>query len=348
LIVALGLYELYQLIKAKMPQVAGVVVAVVLILSVQANIQRYFVTYIAGMPYDDVPIGRELVRLVDSLSHDTTVYVAGCCWRDTSPEPFFSQIQLSKPERLQRFDPVDTLTCESLASVPRPAVIVWSFDTELPSPNVVGCADEFRPMLHATKAGVPLFYSASLKGRANPYYVDPNAVVAPVPVEAEPVASEGGAPVEDAPVEQPVPTPVPAMTISGSVVVNGINVDVTASAIDSGSLPDLFDSNNDSLIRGANQNPFVVGLVFAEAIPTKSLTFKMAGMKNFVAILKVKSAAGTESFEQSFPGADSDQVVTFDLAQVTAMTGMSVSFYEQDVPEDVVVNIHLREIIISQ
>ncbi|MFM2308924.1 MAG: hypothetical protein RLY87_1045, partial [Chloroflexota bacterium] len=101
-------------------------------------------------------------------------------------------------------------------------------------------------------------------------------------------------------------------------------------------------------IRGANQNPFVVGLVFAEAIPTKSLTFKMAGMKNFVAILKVKSAAGTESFEQSFPGADSDQVVTFDLAQVTAMTGMSVSFYEQDVPEDVVVNIHLREIIISQ
>jgi hypothetical protein len=71
-------------------------------------------------------------------------------------------------------------------------------------------------------------------------------------------------------------------------------------------------------------------------------------MKNFVAILKVTSAAGTESYEQSYPTADLDQVVVFDLQQSVAMTAMSISFYEQDVPEFVSVNIHLREIIIAE
>ncbi len=348
LIVALGLYEVYLFLKARLPQAAGLVVAFVIILSVQSNVDRYFVKYVTGMPYKDVPIGRELVRLVDSLSHDTTVYVAGCCWRDTSPEPFFSQLQLKNPARLQRFDPVDTLTCEALAAIQSPAVIVWSFDTELPSPNVVGCADEFRPMLHATKEGIPLFYSAALKGRADPNYVDPTLSM-PAEVGDQQLVEPDVAPLDIAPVvEQPIPVTSVASTITGSLMVKGVNADVTASAIDTGSIPDLFDGNSGSLIRGANQNPFTVGVVFAAAIPTKVLTFKLAGMHNFVAILKVTTAAGVESFEQTFPVADSDQVVTFDLQKSTAMTAFQISFFEQDVPDDVSVNIHLREIIIGE
>ncbi len=342
LIVALGLFELYLFVKARVPKVAEFVVALLLIISVQSNIDRYFVKYIAGMPYNDVPIGRELVRFVDSLSHDTTVYVAGCCWRDVSPEPFFSQIQLSKPERLQRFDPVETLTCESLAAVPRPAVIVWSFDNSLPSPGVRGCADEFKPMLHATKAGVPLFYSAALTGIANPNYVDP--------------ASDGSEqsqgdisppPAEPAVDELPAPPAIPATSVTEVLSVNGVQTTVTASTIDTGSFPDLFDGNPDSLIRGSNQNPFDVTLDFATPTQTKKLTFKLAGMHNFVAIIKVTDAAGTESYEQTFPTADSDQVVVFDLPKAVEMTKLQVSFFEQDVPADVATYIHVREINIG-
>jgi hypothetical protein len=64
----LGLFELFQLLQKRAPKYAGGVVALVLLISLQFNIDRYFVKYIAGMPYNDVPIGREILRFVDTLS----------------------------------------------------------------------------------------------------------------------------------------------------------------------------------------------------------------------------------------------------------------------------------------
>lgn len=342
LIVALGLYELFQLIRRRSAAAALLVTTVLLAVSVQINVDRYFVKYVQGMPYGDVPIGRELVRFVESLSQDTTVYVAGCCWRDTSPEPFFVQLQLKQPERLQRFDPVENLTCEALAEIPRPAEIVWSFDEPLPSPNVAGCADEFRPQLHATRDGVPVFYSATLIGRADPSYQPP-----PTAEELAQQAAEAAA-LPPPPTEvPPPPTAVPVDSFSENLMVNGVSTVVTSAAIDMGSLPDLFDGNRDSLIRGANQNPMVLDLAFSAEVPVSSVSFSLAGMKNFVAILKVTTAAGVESYEQTYPVAESDQVVTYEFSEALQVQALHVTFFENEVPEDVQVNIHIRDITIQ-
>jgi hypothetical protein len=342
-IVAMGLFELFQLLQKRTPRYAAWAVALVLLVSVQSNIDRYFVKYIAGMPYNDVPIGREILRFVETLSPDTTVYVVGSQWRDETPEPMFIQIQMRNPDRLKRFDPSDTLTCEGLAALPRPAVMVWSFDDAIPSPNVRDCAAEFRPMLHATNEGVPVFFSAALTGIANPNYVAPAPQADKTPQDEEQADPQSAG--NDT---APVPVPDVAQPIQEVIAVNGVETTVTSSAIDGGSLPDLFDGNNNSMMRGANQNPFDVKVAFATPVQAKTLTFNMAGMKNFVAILKVTSPAGTETYEQSFPTADLDQVVVFDLQESVAMTGMSISFFEQEVPEFVSVNIHLREIIITE
>jgi hypothetical protein len=198
-------------------------------------------------------------------------------------------------------------------------------------------------MLHATNEGVPVFFSAALTGIANPNYVAPAPQAAEAPQEEQQTDAEATG--NDT---APVPVPDVAPRIQEVLTVNGVETTVTSSAIDGGSLPDLFDGNNNSMMRGANQNPFDVTVAFATPVQAKTLTFNMAGMKNFVAILKVTSPAGTESYEQSFPTADLDQVVVFDLQESVAMTGMSISFFEQEVPEFVSVNIHLREIIITE
>ena len=343
LIVALGLLELYRLLQKHTPRFAGGVVALVFLVSVQSNIDRYFVKYTSGMPYNDVPIGREILHFVERLSPDTTVYVVGSGWRKELPEPFFIQIQMRNPERLKRFDPSDTLTCEELAMIPRPAVLLWSFDNAIPSTNVVTCADEFRPMLHATKEGVPVFFSAALTGIADPKFVAPAAPASETPQDEEQRGTDASG--NDT---APLPASDVAPTIQEVLTVNGVEATVTSSAIDGGSLPDLFDGNNNSMMRGANQNPLDIQVAFATPVQAKTLTFNMAGMKNFVAILKVTSPAGTETYEQSFPAADLDQVVVFDLQEAVAITQMSVSFFEQEVPEFVMVNIHLREIIIAE
>ncbi len=343
LIVAMGLFEFFQLLQKRAPRYAAWAVALVLLVSVQSNLDRYFVKYIAGMPNNDVPIGREILHFVERLSPDTTVYVVGSQWRDETPEPMFIQIQMHNPERLKRFDPSDTLTCEGLAALPRPAVMVWSFDDAIPSPNVRACADEFRPMLHATNEGVPVFFSAALTGIANPNYMAPAPQTGETPQEEQRTDTEATG--ND---KTPVPAPDSALPLQEVLSVAAVEATVTSSAIDGGSLPDLFDGNNDSMIRGANQNPFDVKIAFATPVPAKKLTFNLAGMKNFVAILKVTSPAGTESYEQSFPTAELDQVVVFDLQEAVAMSGMSISFYEQEVPEFVSVHIHLREIIITE
>jgi hypothetical protein len=343
LIVALGLFELYQQLQKRAPKFAGGVMALVLLVSMQINIDRYFVKYISGLPYNDVPIGREVLYFVERLSPDTTVYVVGSGWRYELPEPFFVQIQMRNPERLKRFDPIDTLTCEELRAIPRPAVLLWSFDDAIPSPNVSSCADEFQPMLHATQEGVPVFFSAALTGIANPKFVAPALQAAETPQDDKQSAADtSGSNAEPAAAADVAPT------IQEVLTVNGVETNVTSSAIDGGSLPDLFDGDNNSMMRGANQNPFVVSLAFASPVQAKTLTFNMAGMKNFVATLIVTSAVGTETYEQSFPIANADQVVAFDLQQTVAMTGMSISFLEQRVPSSVDVIIHLREIIIAE
>lgn len=335
LFIALGLYEIYNFFKGRWASVAGLVVLVVFGASLQQNINRYFDKYISSMPYGDVPIGRMIVKYADMLSPDTSVYIAGCCWRDTSPEPFFSQLQMQHPAMLKRFDPADTLTCDTLAQTDRPAVMIWSFDTPLPSPNVEACKDQFRPVLHTMPDGTPLFYSSALIGIAVPGTPPPptpvtnqETIVVPAPQPDNsilPLVSTSGTPT------------------SGAVVVNGIQSAVTISPIDTGSIPDLFDNNPDTLVRSDGTSAsFTLDLKLGQALPTKTLTFALGGMHNFVANIIIKTADGDQQFSQKFPNAESDQVVVFTLPSQLAIISLQAAITEQDVPSDVQTHIHVR------
>jgi hypothetical protein len=335
LFIAIGLYEVYNFLKNRWSSVAGLVILVVFGASLQQNIDRYFDKYITSMPYGDVPIGRMIVKYADMLSPDTSVYIAGCCWRDTSPEPYFSQLQMQHPTMLKRFDPADTLTCDTLAQTDRPAVVIWTFDAQLPSPNVEACKDQFRPVLHTMPDGTPLFYSSALIGTAMPG-VPPQptpernqeTIVVPAPDNSNtilPIVSTSGPPT------------------SGNVLINGVQAKIAISPIDTGSIPDLFDKNLDTLVRSdGTSTAFTLDLTLDQALPTKTVTFALGGMHNFVADIIIKTADGDQQFTQRFPTAESDQVVVFTLPSQLAITAIQAAITEQDVPSDVQTHIHVR------
>jgi len=336
LFIAMGLYEIYNFLKGRWASVSGLVVLVVFGASLQQNIERYFDKYISSMPYGDVPIGRMIVKYADMLSPDTSVYIAGCCWRDTSPEPFFSQLQMQHPAMLKRFDPAETLTCDTLAQTERPAVMIWTFDTPLPSPNVEACKDQFRPVLHTMPDGTPLFYSSALIGIAVPGTPPP-----PTPENTQETIVQP-APQPDNNAIQPLVSTSGTPT-SGTVVVNGIQSAVSISPIDTGSIPDLFDNNPDTLVRSDGTSPaFTLDVQLEQALPTKTLTFTLGGMRNFVADIIIKTADGDQQFSQSFPTAQSDQVVVFTLPSQLAIISLQAAITEQDVPSDVQTHIHVR------
>jgi hypothetical protein len=239
---------------------------------------------------------------------------------------------------LKRFDPADTLTCDTLAQTERPAVMIWTFDTPLPSPNVEACKELFRPILHTMPDGTPLFYSSALIGIAVPGTPPP-----PTPeVTQETIVEPAPQPDSNAvlPLVSTSGTPVNA-----AVIVNGIQSDVTISPIDTGSIPDLFDNNPDTLVRSDGTSPaFTLDLQLAQALPTKTLTFTLGGMRNFVADIIIKTADGDQQFSQSFPTAESDQVVVFTLPSQLAIISLQAAITEQDVPSDVQTHIHVREV----
>ena len=346
--VAMGLYEIYTRLKHRWASIAGIVATLIFVLSLQQNIDRYFVRYVAGMPYNDVPIGREIVKYANSLSPDTSIYVVGCCWRDGTPGPFFSQIQMNYPTMLKRFDPADTLTCDALAQTDRPAVIIWGFDSEIPSPNVESCKEQFLPVLHTMPNGVPLFYSAALKGTAKPMAVpvpalppnsliiDPNAIRLPSLPDLPNLQQEQA----------------PGQTAEGqktslAVQIRGVDATVTVSEFDMGSIPDLFDESYDSLIRSTGSNAFQVDVVFAQPVDAKTIATKLSGMRSFIADLTVTTAEGDQSFTQEFADTGADAEVTFDLPASLSITAMKLVIAEQGVPEDVDTHIHMRQLIIE-
>lgn len=325
LLVANGWYVLYRQFRARWSQYVVVVFVVLIGVSLQQNVDRYFGKYVPGMPYDDVPIGREIVRYAEMLSPDTTVYVAGCCWEDGIPEPFFSQIQMTNPDRLQRFDPAETLTCDALQAVKRPAVFIWSFHTPLPSPNVAACANEFLPVLHTTTTGVPLFYASAVSGLAMPRIV----------VDDAPLMDDGSLVMGEASNDSNY----------ALLPINGVMTEIETSPLDTGMLLDLFDGNPDSLIKGDNQNPMVLDLVFASPMPIATVQMQLAGMRDFVvSAITVDGDGVMQEYTQDYPDADPDQVVSIAFDETIAVTSLTIRIQEVNTLDDELVYIHVRSL----
>jgi hypothetical protein len=334
--IAYGLYAIYRWLAQRKQAVAGIVLVLLLGVSVQQNIDRYFVRYVAGLPYGDVPIGREIVRYAEMLSPKTLVYVVGCCWRDGTPEPFFSQIQMKEPNRLKRFDPADTLSCSVLANIQRPAVLIWSVDDPLPNQQVEACAEEFRPVLHTNRDGVPLFYSSALTG-----YETPSMLLLRQSEAEQDVNAEQSVDIQTS--QQSTEVAQVLDPISDVVTVDDITTEVMISAIDSGSIADMFDGNYDSLVRGANQNPMVVSLTMREPVEATRLLLELAGMRNFRVDVEITTPSDQVVLTQEYPDSMPDPTVTMDLPDSTQVTAITVTITEVDVPSDVNIYIHIRE-----
>ena len=137
--------------------IAGVVLATILAL----NMQRYFVTYIDGLPYHDTSIGGRIALYADSLPSDAQVYIVGCCWESSMPELPFVQLVAARPQNLHALDPKE-LTCDQLSSLPEPAVLIWSFYDPIPVPQITSCKQWLPSQLYVSPKGLPVFYAAPL------------------------------------------------------------------------------------------------------------------------------------------------------------------------------------------
>lgn len=125
------------------------------------NMQRYFGDYISGLPYNDTSIGGRIAAYADSLPSDTQMYIVGCCWEASMPELPFVQLVAQHPQNMHSLDP-NQLTCDQLASLPEPSILVWSFRDPLPAPELDPCRQWLPAQLYVSPKGLPVFNAAPL------------------------------------------------------------------------------------------------------------------------------------------------------------------------------------------
>ena len=196
------------------------------------NAQRYFKTYIGGLPYQDTPIGRLIADYADALPADTQVYMVGCCWEHSIPDRFVDK-EVARPQNWHYVDARD-LSCLQLQILQSPAVLIWSFYDALPAPQLEACA-HWLPAQFFTYQDRPTFRAAPLRPDLPP----PSAGSGQI---AESVTGLDAAPVD----------------------LDGQTVDLVYSKLDMGRPEDIFDGDVSTLARGLEANPFVLEFHFPE------------------------------------------------------------------------------------
>jgi hypothetical protein len=254
--------------------VAGGLLSAIVLL----NMQRYFGTYISGLPYHDTSIGGRIAVYADSLPPDTQIYVVGCCWESAMPEVPFIQLIAAQPQNLQALDPKE-LTCDRLALLRGPAVLIWSFHDPVPMPQLTSCKQWLPAQLYMSPKGWPVFYAAPLlSDRAS------------APATASSTAGQ--------PAEQLEYTETP---------LDGQTIRVGHSALDIGRIVDIFDQNRETLIRGREANPLVIELHFAQPREVNAIGFDMTTMQRFRIKVELSSNDGkATSFEQEYQNLGAD------------------------------------------
>lgn len=138
------------------------VTVVVVVLIGAVNVHHYFGDYVPGLPYGNTSISREMTDFADTFGGEMTVLVVGVGWRDQMPAVKSVRYPAAHPERIAEEDP-NGLDCGRLAELPRPVVLLWNFEDELPAPGLAACADLLGvPRLHHADNGRPVFRSAQL------------------------------------------------------------------------------------------------------------------------------------------------------------------------------------------
>jgi hypothetical protein len=281
------------------------------------NAQRYFQTYIDGLPDNNTPIGRSVAMYANSLPDDTHVYMIGCCWEYGMPENFV-QYEMTHPQNLYYYEP-NSLSCEQLQSIPLPAVFVWSFHNDLPAAQLELCKQWLSPQLYAYQ-GKPVFNAASLRRDLGPIAAAPTG-----------------------------PDQLDATLVHDTIQLDGQTVQVEYSPIDMGSIGDLVDGNPETLIRGNGANPMKVVLHFSPPRKISTVDLTTGSMTHFhVTVIIVYTDNNSQDVENDYQNLPDDPHISIPLPESQLqITSLHILVQDLNAPSDDVEHIHLRELKIQ-
>jgi hypothetical protein len=317
ILVASGLWWLVRSIRAPLPRwlgpaVGGVLLGAILLL----NAQRYFQTYIGGLPYQNTPVGRIIATYLDSLPPDTQIYLVGCCWEYAMPEPKSIQYTMARPDHLHRIEQ-DSLSCALLQSMQPPAVLIWSFHTALPAPQLEACRAWLPAQMYGSAQGRPVFYAAPLRR---------DLALSAVP-PLDPSLTDGQ--LESSPAQ-----------------LDGQAIELLHSPLDIGSAGDLFDNNADTLIRGRDANPLVLDLRFAQPRGVTALGLHLATMARFQIKIELTREDGTSArVVQNYHDLPADPLVELSMPNVQQrVRNLRIEIYDLQPSSSDEPHIHVRDV----
>jgi Dolichyl-phosphate-mannose-protein mannosyltransferase len=317
ILVASGLWWLVRSIRAPLPRWLGPVLGGALLGAILLlNTQRYFQTYIAGLPYQNTPMGRIIATYMDSLPPDTQIYMVGCCWEYAMPEPKSIQYTMARPAQLHVIEQ-EGLSCPLLQSMQAPAVLIWNFHTALPAPQLGPCRAWLPAQMYSSVQGLPVFYAATLRR---------DLALSSVPL------------LEQSPADQQL--------VSSPAQLDGQSIEVRHSPADIGSASDLFDKNADTLLRGRDANPLVLELRFAQPRDVTTLGLHLATMPRFqIKVGLTREDGTTANVEQSFHDLPADPQVELSMPGVVQRVRMlRIEIYDQQPASSDGPHIHVRDV----
>jgi hypothetical protein len=318
-LVASGLWWLFELLRRRVSAqwLAPAALAAVLVAMLGLNMQRYFVDYIGGLPYDNTPIARLVRQHIDSLPKDTKVYLYHCCWERGMPEP--KSIRYDMPETRTFVEvPLGSLNCNTLdALLAPPAVLIWDYRSVLADPALAACADRLPGQLYSSIEGKPAFYAATLRSGAGILSAGSLGTV-PVPLDSPlPLPSSANDPV-------PGLNALPSDAMPGSIIVDELaSSDVTVSGreavlnhslLDIGSASAAVDGDPATLMRGRQANPFVLELAFVQPQKIRSASLRLQELGPVNALVTLIFPDGRQTtIAFSFASVEPDKPLEFDL-----------------------------------
>lgn len=320
ILVASGVWWLYWLIVNHGRQrLAWLATCLILLGIVLLNSQRYFQTYLAGLPYHNTPIGQLITDYAESLPQETQIFLVDCCWREDMPEPKSIEYSLKSPDRFQRIAS-EEMFCEQLLFLKRPSVFIWSYQNELPAPQLEACASWLPAQLFTGNQNLPAFYAAPLCCLEEVFAEMPGLDFKPNQLDYD------------------------------TAVFDGQVLGVRHSPLDMGTVHDLFDQNVTTLLRGKEANPLVLELRLDEPQSIESIALDLATMPQFELMLTLFYADGSQStVTEAYVDLPADPHLSLPLDNPEKpITVLRIEIKDTLLQEDMEAHIHVREIYLNK
>lgn len=275
--VASGLWWLGLLIAKKFNRLASAATVIFLLVIITAvNLQRYFITYISGLPLQNTSVASKMVDYVDMLPRDTRIYLVGGGWASGMPEPKSIQFAMQNPQNFSVIWPENLLTCERLFSLPLPAVLIWNPAVEVPQPDMQICKDYIPSQVYSTDSGLVIFRAAAI--RKNPAMGVNSSMnfSSSLPLLEQPQQT------------QKQPNQAPSVTGSGSASqllksdqILPPGIEVWHQPLDMGGASALFDNDPQTLMRGKRDNPFIFEIRYDSPIQVGQVKLSLGYMPEY-------------------------------------------------------------------